>query len=207
MRAVKAVAANPGGEVSLRQRILDEAIGLVSCAGAEGITMRALASRLGYSPATIYLHFRNKEELREEVARYGYAELAKRLVPAAQVSDPWVALGEIGRRYLEFAFERPALYRQMFGDLGYARLGQERAHELAGAALTDAMEAFYARGIASGAFRPGDPADYTNAGWSMLHGFATLVLDGRMPPPRVKPQSVDDLRERLLEIWARALRP
>lgn len=207
MRAVKAVAAHSGGEVSLRQRILDEAIGLVSSEGAEGITMRALASRLGYSPATIYLHFRNKDELREEIARYGYTELAKRLVPAAQGADPWAALREIGRRYLEFAFERPALYRQMFGDLGYARVGQERAPELAGAALTDAMEEFYARGIASGAFRQGDPGDYTNAGWSMLHGFATLVLDGRMPPPRVRPRTVEDLRETLLEVWARALRP
>ena len=40
---------------SLRQKILEEAIGIVYREGVDRITMRALGEKLGYSPATIYL--------------------------------------------------------------------------------------------------------------------------------------------------------
>src|SRR4029453_12029230 len=88
MRMAKANVGNAEGATSFRQRILDEAIDLVSREGGDGITMRALANRLGYSPATIYLHFRNKDELRQEIARHGFAMLSSRLGPPPPLEDP-----------------------------------------------------------------------------------------------------------------------
>ncbi len=210
MRTARTVVANSEGRTTtttLRQRILDEAIDLVSHEGGESITMRALANRLGYSPATIYLHFRNKDELREEVARHGFAVLSSRLEPAAQFEDAEDALREIARRYVDFALETPALYRLMFGDLNFAALEARGGFEVPGKALADAIRDFQIRGIEAGAFRAGDPEEQSAIGWSMLHGFALLTLDGRMPPPRLAKRSVAELRDALIEAWLRALRP
>ena len=52
----------------LATRILREAIDIVSREGADRITMRSLAEKLGYSVATIYIYFRNKDELLNKIA-------------------------------------------------------------------------------------------------------------------------------------------
>ena len=48
---------------ALRTRIVEAARDIVSEEGLDALSMRALAERIAYSPATIYLYFRDKEEL------------------------------------------------------------------------------------------------------------------------------------------------
>ena len=107
----------------LRQKILDEAIATVRTEGVPGLTMRSLARRLGYSPATLYLYFQSKEELLTEVARVGFRELFGRLEPALGTRSPARALETGTRAYLDFAAANPEIHALMF------RLGGEPADE------------------------------------------------------------------------------
>jgi len=190
-----------------RQKILEEAFELVAREGAESFTMRALAQRLGYSPAAIYLHFRNKEELLQEIAVCGFERLVEATQGASQLADLREAIVEGGRRYLDFALANPALYRLMFEEIDLAKYRGDPSPFVPGRALFEIYRDLYSRAIASGAVRAVDPEIQTVIGWSAVHGFAMLALSGRLPPPRMPEKTLAEMREAFLAFVSEALRP
>ncbi len=48
---------------NLRRAILDAARELFVAEGYDAVTMRKIADRIEYSPTTIYLHFKDKDEI------------------------------------------------------------------------------------------------------------------------------------------------
>jgi AcrR family transcriptional regulator len=54
-------------KTTLRREILAAARELIAKEGYESVSMRKIAERIEYSPTTIYLYFRDKEELVREV--------------------------------------------------------------------------------------------------------------------------------------------
>jgi AcrR family transcriptional regulator len=165
---------------ALRSKILAEAIGIVYAEGPRHVTMRSLAEKLGYSPATIYLHFKNKEELIREIALHGYDRLAEAVAPAAAIDNPAAAVADAARRYVEFGLQNYELYSLMFRDIPPA---DERPPEELGRVLRarDIGLELYSRGLDRGLFHRIDPLVETIAGWSLLHGFVQLAAEGRMP--------------------------
>lgn len=105
-------ARTPAAKEELRGRILQEAIVLFVDEGYHGFTMRKLATRIGYTPTTIYFYFKSKDELLFEVISNGWA-LFREYIGVAQ-GDPLISLTRLGERYLDFAFENPELYKLMF---------------------------------------------------------------------------------------------
>ena len=61
---------------ALRTRIVEAARDIVSEEGLDALSMRALAERIEYSPATIYLYFRDKEELLRDVVEQGFRRMS-----------------------------------------------------------------------------------------------------------------------------------
>jgi AcrR family transcriptional regulator len=54
----------PGGRRALnRERIVAEALAIIAADGAQALSMRALAARLGVVPGALYRHVRGKEQL------------------------------------------------------------------------------------------------------------------------------------------------
>jgi len=181
---------------SLRQKILEEATGIVYREGVERITMRALGEKLGYSPATIYLYFKNKDELLLEIALHGFERLAERQMPGFDEPDPRKALRKIVRAYVGFALENPALYGLMFQKLQPAR--EQSEHHTDAQELFAAWKELYARGLRAGAFRI---PEFGVAGafmTSLLHGFALLAIGGRMPYPDSE-LTLSQVRDRLVD--------
>jgi AcrR family transcriptional regulator len=189
---------------ALRQKILDEAIGLVYGEGVDHITMRALGERLGYSPATIYLYFRNKGELLTEIARHGFEKMAERSLPLMADPDARAALRGSIVAYIDFALENPALYKLMFEALPPARQNESRfpkARE-----LYDRRIEVFRRGAEQGVFRDVDSDIQFAVYWSIMHGFAMLSSTDRMPPPD-STRSVRQLRELVADEVITALAP
>ncbi|HBZ70015.1 MAG TPA: hypothetical protein DEP35_09885 [Deltaproteobacteria bacterium] len=189
-----------------RAKILEEAIGIVYRHGPRRITMRSLAEKLGYSPGTIYLHFRNKQELLKEIALHGFDALGDAVAPAHALEDPFEAIAETARRYIDFGLEHHALYRLMFHDIPLT--GQLGPVEQARVARTWALgRTLYERGIASGAFRQSDPEIEANIGWAWVHGFVELAASGRLPAGGGLPRRLRAVRDAMIEARLRALRP
>src|SRR5215218_10995541 len=68
-----------------RQRVVAEALAVIAQDGAQALTMRSLAARLGVVPGALYHHVRNKEELQDLVLDGVLAEVDCRVDP----SVPW----------------------------------------------------------------------------------------------------------------------
>ena len=82
----------PGDEESsrralTRERVVTEALAVVNTDGAQALSMRALARRLGVVPGALYRHVRNKEQLYDLILDAVLAEVDCRTDPAL----PWIA--------------------------------------------------------------------------------------------------------------------
>ena len=166
---------------NLRHALLGKALARLRTQGAEGLSLRELARDLGVSQAAPYRHFADKESLLAELAMRGFRELARDMKVSIEGSDPIpaAALHAAGLSYVRFAVRHPEQYRLMFGNY---RLEKGRYAEL-DAAATEAfglLRSVVQRGVEQGTFRDESVAVLAVGAWSIVHGFASLVIDGRL---------------------------
>ena len=166
--------------ILLREQIVAAALALVEENGLESITMRSLARRLGYSPASLYMHFRGKDELLRAVAAQTVGTLLERSERAAMESDPAEGLRAFAEQLLGFARNSHALDRLIFDETPGSPFGSEE--EALRGRLFQTLAALVARSSKS---VPADDAELAAAlAWGELRGIARLVRpDGPDPAP------------------------
>lgn len=165
----------------LRQHILETALVAVRERGLEAVTMRALARELGYSPASLYLHFRGKEELLREVASEGLRSLVGQVEPGFREDDPVASLRHVCCTVVSFARAYPDLDRLAFDDDPGA------THDACAAALRLRLFELLSRaieaGLEHGALRSPDDALAAPLLWMQLRGLARLARANGAAPP------------------------
>ena len=152
-------------ELTPRAReIVAAALELLEEEGADGLSMRRLADRLGIRAASIYKHLPSKEALEAALISVGFEEQASLFDRAlAEGGEP---LPAFGRAYREFARSRPHLYRLCTERALNRELLEPGAEERAAAPLIAATG--------------GDP-DLARAAWAFAHGMTILELNDRFP--------------------------
>src|ERR1700741_486926 len=70
-----------------RDRVVAEALAVIAADGAQSLSMRALAARLGVVPGALYRHVRSKEQLYDLILDGVLAEVDGQADPAL----PWTA--------------------------------------------------------------------------------------------------------------------
>ncbi|MEI6408739.1 MAG: TetR/AcrR family transcriptional regulator [Bacteroidota bacterium] len=98
----------------MRSMILKAALRIFREKGYDGVNMRNIAEAIEYSPATLYLYFKDKNELYFALQFEAAAAKREHLLPAMQIEDPWQRLIDFGRRYIDFGFKHPDLYDLLF---------------------------------------------------------------------------------------------
>jgi AcrR family transcriptional regulator len=84
-----------------RERVVAEALAVIAAHGAQSLTMRGLAARLGVVPGALYRHVRNKQQLQDLVLDNVLAEVDVRLDPGLGWADQLKGLAHRLRRVLE----------------------------------------------------------------------------------------------------------
>lgn len=108
-------ARTPDEVLEIRNRILDEAILLITDKGFNNLSMRAIASRIGMTAANIYNYYKNKDELYLDIQTRGFAQLQECLRQAIYDNpDPRQGIEAVMRAYLSFGLSFPSLYEIMF---------------------------------------------------------------------------------------------
>jgi AraC-like DNA-binding protein/AcrR family transcriptional regulator len=163
----------------LRQEILSAAVDVFANEGYQQLSMRRLAEKIEYSPATIYLHFKDKAELFECVCEETFSRLSEVFARiAAATSDPLDLLRKSCRAYLEFGLQHPDQYTVAF----LLDSGQRLAPEEVLVRFPKAMEAFLqlrggvANCMAKGEFAQADPDLVSQVIWAGLHGLTALLI-------------------------------
>lgn len=160
----------------VREKILDAALDFFAKNGAEGVTMRALAEAIEYSPPVIYAHFRDKDSIIRELCLRQLRELAKSFATFAHL-DPIERLRRIGYVYADFAVEHPSHFRFMFLTthpiepvLNEAELNDPQVH--AYAFLKQTVEDAIAAGLLQPAYT--DAEEVAQMCWASAHGMVAL---------------------------------
>ena len=156
----------------LRVACLRAARELLEENGSAELSLRAVARRAGVSPTAPYRHYTDREALLSAVAAQGYRELADKLAAAHPAPSTPDDLAAIAVAYVHFALEHPALFRVMFVepcDPGSA----DRVAAVA--AISE-----YVPGIVRSAIPAGDQDSLSTAVWALVHGLASLHLDGKL---------------------------
>ncbi len=184
---------------SLRTALIETGLELVSEKGISGFTLRGVAKHAGVSTAAPYHHFRNKSELLEAMAAQGWHLMGEEFKAASAAEDtPAAKLIAIGVAYITFALENTAYFRVMCRPDIYC---SEEGVDYSGAGL-DVFEMLNA--AVANCFPEKDMNDpfikkkVLNA-WVMVHGFATLWIDGPIKITYLGKLSVEELMKMLFE--------
>src|ERR1700739_709571 len=76
--------------------------------------MRKIAEAIEHSPTAIYLYFKDKNQLINELCHADFRALAHEFQKIAQIRDPLERLKKAGLTYIEFGLNYPNHYRLMF---------------------------------------------------------------------------------------------
>ncbi|WP_218511844.1 TetR/AcrR family transcriptional regulator C-terminal domain-containing protein [Variovorax sp. dw_308] len=89
-----------------REIVTTAALALLNRVGLEGLTLRLLADELDVKAATLYWHFKSKQELIDEVATAVLAKGAPQLLPARESADwtGWATAFGAGLRQVLLAY-------------------------------------------------------------------------------------------------------
>ena len=118
----------------LRERIVSAAAELLASGGRGAVTTRAVASRVGVSPPTIYRLFGEKNGLLAAVAEYGYARFVAAKSPLQPTGDPVDDLRSAWSLTVEFGLANAELFFLIYsephaGSMAAAvQSGNERMH-------------------------------------------------------------------------------
>lgn len=160
-----------------RQDILDAASQIIANEGYSGLSMRKLADRIEYSPASIYLHFASRERIAQELRESGFQALTTCMRAAVAGKRGRDALHAIATAYVAFGIGEPELYRLIFmGSPGFMRAAYE------GEQSGDAADQAYEQLLTITGGLDGAPKERQNLTqiadviWSCLHGIVSLNL-------------------------------
>jgi AcrR family transcriptional regulator len=140
-----------------RELILDAAREVFAAEGLEGASLRAIATRAGYTPAALYFHFDSKEAIYAEVLRDSLASLGGTVNEAvAKTRAPKQKLRAAAMAFFQYYAENPRDLDLGFyllrGGMKPAGLGHARDEEL-NAALEAALRPIAEAAEALGASR------------------------------------------------------
>ena len=168
MIAGVASGSRPYHHGNLRPALISAAIGEIEESGPAAMSLRAVARRAGVTHAAATYHFGDRAGLLTAVAAEGYRLLAEALRGAQEARGSFL---EVGVAYVRFAVTHRAHFEVMYRPELYHRDDAElgRAREAAATLLYGTGEITRER------------MAYGVAAWSIVHGLATLWLNGNLP--------------------------
>ncbi len=164
---------------NLKETLMNNCLKMIEEKGVSGFTLREVARISGVSPAAPYHHFRNKTELLTAVSVMGFGMLDEAQRKASQQFDnPGDKLRSLGRSYVMFAVNHKVYFHVMFRANREPLWENEQVINAAKQALghlENTIRELYPES------EEGNDNHFKAAVltcWSMVHGLASLWVDG-----------------------------
>lgn len=163
----------------MRLRILEAARDIFIEKGYDQASMRNIADKIEYSPGTIYLYFKEKDDIFRELHNQGFFMLLEKMQGAGSIEDPFERLKEMGRLYMEFAFTNKDFYDLMFIMKTPLKLSANEPWEM-GCRAFAYLEEVVQESIDRGYFPNRNVHFLAFTLWAGLHGMCALYCRDRM---------------------------
>jgi AcrR family transcriptional regulator len=192
--------------LELRDKILKAAAEIIEGCGPDCVTMREVAEKVGYSPTTLYLYFKDKNDILKEAILCGFDSLADSCNAAMVGPRPLDKFRQRCRGYVMWGLLNPGHYQLMFeGTSTISLVGEDHARAVRG--ITDggrvAQEA-----IDAGDLPPiDDPKTFADASWAGIHGATSLAISRRLMAghDEITPPAVTEVATRAADAIINAL--
>jgi AcrR family transcriptional regulator len=162
--------------------------------GLDGVSLAAVAARLGIRSPSLYAHVAGLEGLRRELALAAAAAMRESFEAAVSGRSGFEALRALAEAYREFARRHPGLYEAAQRAV---RPGEDdELYEALGAVVAPVFRSFAEVGVDTV-----DRVHLTRAFRSALHGFVMLERTGGFGMP----ESIDQSFMRLVDLLISAV--
>lgn len=166
---------------NLREAIILEILKILETKTLSSINVRGLSDRLGVSSTAIYRHFSSKEHLFKAVILKGFEQLDAelRIIFLDDQKNIKYKIYDIGKTYIDFAIASPARYRLMLSNQ-LTKLKEESC-DFQNTSLENTffmIVSLFEMAQKTGLFLPKTPQKQAIVFFAMIHGQASLFLDG-----------------------------
>ena len=180
---------------NLAESLLDAVDEIATRYGLEAVTLRACAKLVGVSPSSAFRHYADKRALLTAFATKALIQLAGTMSAAkdraeAENKDAFHA---VGLAYIEFAVDKPALFRAMWRE--ETLYSNDDNYRKAANALSRHLSAGFADTIED--LDPDSLSTDELLAWSAVHGLAGLLVDGPVGRDDSKRKKMQQAQEML----------
>lgn len=169
-------------KLEIRKMILDASIKLFIEEGVENVSIRKIADLIEYSPTTVYLYFKDKDEIFYALHDIGFGKLQELNRNLDPITNPLLRLFKMGENYLNFGLDHSEYYDLMFiqrepmDKLEEMECSDWKAGDAAMVRLKDTVRECMEQGFLA----EGDVDLVSLSVWSTVHGLVSLAIRGRM---------------------------
>ena len=165
-------------KLEMRLKILETAKQIFIEEGFEKASIRAIADRIEYSPATIYLYFKDKNELLYQICEETFSQLGNQIRKISEPeTDLLVRLKKGLRAYIEFGIAHPHHYQVTFMSPMFSEPNDEYLYEGSmGQRAFEFLRSEVATCVAAGKLKNGNVDAMAQAFWAGIHGTTSLLI-------------------------------
>jgi AcrR family transcriptional regulator len=166
----------------LKKEILMAAKALFMEKGYEATSIRNIAEKIEYSPATVYLYYKDKDEIMHALHHEGFKMLVGYFSEIGTISQPFERLIVMGKGYIRFAMENPDMYELIFvtkDPIDHVASCDDdtwdegdRAFDVLYKTVLDCQQ--------HGQFKGFEPHGLSFMIWSTMHGLCSLRISGHL---------------------------
>lgn len=166
-------------KLELKKLILKASAELFLEKGYEKFSLRQVAEKIGYSATTIYLYFKDKDELLFSVILAGFEIFHKMLIEAAHnEKEDLEKVMATGRAYIKFGLEYPLYYQVMFMQRADFLFKNNPKDDESVISSFSVLKELVKKLLDKGVFKQKEHAEelYSNILWANLHGIISLYI-------------------------------
>ena len=193
----------------LRQRIQEAATELFVLDGYQNVSIRKIADRIEYAPSTIYLYFKDKEELVQSICNDMFSELSEILLAIRQLDlEPTLKMAKCLRAYIEFGLAHPNHYVVTFctPELQFQHQQPNVDHNQimsAGLQCFDLLRQGLQEALNADAIRPINVELTSQTVWAQIHGLTSLLVSMQTFPWQDREMLIKDMVDSILRSLAK----
>ena len=187
-------------ELSLRDKILDISRGLLLNNGYYSISMRKIASQVGVSATSIYLHFESKEHLVHTLIEEAIEELSTALEKSTENKTSTIEkFHALIEAYMDFGITNPEKYEviYMVKSDAMGRYPKEKFRKVRkGFTL---LESIIREGVSDGVMDVEDPMMAAYIIWAQMHGVISVILNQRLDSRIEGTRFIEESAEQIIQ--------
>jgi AcrR family transcriptional regulator len=163
-------------KLEIRKLILDASMKLFIEEGFSNVTIRRIADLIEYSPTTVYLYFKDKDEIFYALHDVGFQKMQEYNRDLGSIRNPLLRLHKMGENYINFGMDNPEFYSLMFIlNEPMKKLSEMGCDWKPGDAALAALETTVNECMDKGYLAKADPKIVSLAVWSFVHGLVSLA--------------------------------